>query len=412
NPMAKVRSCSINSNRLRWLLEQPLDIKLAMLQQHLEICRLLVNEILEDEVNQLTGPRYSHQKPHKGRYYRWGYNPGSIQIGDEKVRLWVPRVYDKETHSHVPLKSYKRLKALKAAGSRLLKRVLLGLSIRDYRSVVQELVDSFGLSPSSVSRRFIEESAARLAEFMNRDLSAYEFVALFIDGKYLAKEQIIIALGVTITGDKIPLAFIQSHSENTLSIKELLTSLIERGFNYQNGLLCVIDGSKAIRKAICQVFGKFALIQRCRWHKRENVLSYLNEEDQQTYRRKLNQAYQADTYQEAKQMLLNIKRELMNLNVSAANSLEEGLEETLTLHRLGINHLFSKSFATTNCLESLNSHLNKYLGRVKYWKNSPQRHRWIACALLDIEQRMRKVDNYKKLYLMQQAIQKELNLHT
>jgi len=408
--MAKVKSSSIHRKKISWLLEQPIDVKLEMLRQHLEICRLLANEILDDEVTRLAGERYSRQKPHNGRYYRWGNNPGSMEIGHEKVRLSVPRVYDKESKSHVSLKRYEQLKSIDAVNDKLLERVLLGLSTRDYGSVVQELVDSFGLSRSSVSNRFIEASEAKLAAFMNRDLSKYEFIALFIDGKYLAKEQIIIVLGVTTTGDKIPLGFIQSHSENALSIKELLTSLTARGFDYQNGILCVVDGSKGICKAVKDAFGEFALIQRCRWHKRENVLSYLNEEDQQTYRRKLKAAYQAETYEEAKHLLLAIREELMNINVSAANSLQEGLEETLTLHRLGINHLFSKSFSTTNCLESLNSHLNKYIGRVKCWKNSQQRHRWIACALIEIEQRMRKVDNYKKLYIMRQAIQREIGL--
>jgi transposase-like protein len=258
--MTKVKPKSPNRKKISWLLKQPFDVKAEMLKQHLEICRLLINELLDDEVIQLSGERYSRNKLNDGRYSRWGYNPGSVEIGDEKVRLEIPRVINTQTNQSQPLQSYEQLKTMDAINDRLMERVLLGLSTNDYAVAVKHLVDSFGLS------RFIEQSESRLKEFMNRDLSQYEFVALFIDGKHLAKEQIIIVLGVTITGEKIPLGFIQTHSENAASIKALLTSLVDRGFDYEGGILCVIDGSKGIRKAVKEAFGKYALIQRCQWH--------------------------------------------------------------------------------------------------------------------------------------------------
>ena len=261
-----------------------------------------------------------------------------------------------------------------------------------------------------MSSHFIQESSEKLKSFENRNLSCYEFVALFIDGKSLAKEQIIIVLGVTADGEKWPLGFIQTHTENAQSIRQLLSELIGRGFSYRQGILCVIDGSKGIRKAVKEAFGEYALVQRCHWHKRENVVSYLNERDQKTYRRRLNKAYHADTYEEAKQQLLTIKTELEVINRSAAKSLKEGLEETLTLHRLGLIELFGRSFSTTNCIENLNSQLKKYIGKVKHWKSSQQRYRWIASALLEIEQKMRRVNQYKKLYLMQEKIREEMDL--
>jgi len=408
--MAKVKPQSIDRKKISWLLEQPIDVKLEMLSYHMEIIRLLINEILEDEVFQLAGERYSRSKPHEGRYSRWGFNPGSVEVGGEKLRISIPRVFDTESDSHISLKTYEQLKTLNAMNEQLMKRVLFGVSTADYASVIGQLLDSFGLSRSSVSKRFVETSEEQLTAFMERNLSDYDFIALFLDGKYLAKEQIIIALGVTIEGDKIPIGFIQTHSENAKSITELLSSLIERGFHYQQGILCICDGSKGIRKAVKDAFGKYALIQRCQWHKRENVLSYLNATHQEIYRDKLKSAYRIDRYEDAKKSLLEIKNELSKINISAANSLAEGLEETLTLHRLNIHHLFAKSFATTNCIESVNAHLKKYIGRVKYWKNSSQRHRWMACGLIEIEQRMRKVDNYQKLHLMREAVKKELKI--
>lgn len=212
-------------------------------------------------------------------------------------------------------------------------------------------------------------------------------------------------------GEKVPLGFVQTHTENAKSIKGLLSALIDRGFDYHQGILCVIDGSKGIGKAVKDAFGKSALIQRCQWHKRENVVSYLNASDQKTYRRKLRAAYQIDAYKEARSQLLDIKAELKQINISAAKSLTEGLEETLTLHRLGIHDRFSDSFTTTNCIESLNSQLEKYIGRVKYWKNSNQRHRWIACGLIESEKRMRRVNSCINLPVMRRAIQKDLQIN-
>jgi putative transposase len=145
-----------------------------------------------------------------------------------------------------------------------------------------------------------------------------------------------------------------------------------------------------------------------RWHKRENVLSYLKESSKEHYRKRINKAYHADTYQEAKKMLLAIITDLEIENSDAAGSLKEGLDETLTLHKLDLIEAFGTSFTTTNCIENVNSLMNKHVGKVKYWQNSDQRHRWVACALLEIEQIMRKVDNYKKLHLLNKKIVMEI----
>jgi len=405
----KVMPNGFDSKKISWLLEQDLEVKLTALGHYWEISRMLMNDILDEEVKQHTGERYSHDKPHYGRYSRWGSNPGSVKLGDQRIRLIVPRIYDNENKCNKSLNTYQKLKEANIKDERLFKALLLGLSTRDYEQVVGNLMDSFGLSASSVSQEFIEQSTRKLEDFENRDLSEYEFVSLFIDGKYLAKEQIIIALGVTLSGRKTPLGFIQSNTENSLSIKNLLNSIVHRGFHYDQGLLVVIDGSKGLKKAVDEVFGDYAVIQRCQWHKRENVLSYLNESDQQRYKKRLNKAYKQETYEQAKSDLKTIARDLRIINMSAARSLEEGLEETLTLHRLGLNEYFERSFSTTNVIENLNSQIGKYLNKIKYWKNSNQRYRWAACALLEIEQRMRRVHNYKKLYLLKNRLIEEVD---
>lgn len=404
----KVTPNGFDRKKISWLLEQDLEVKLTALGHYWEISRMLINDILEEEVMIHAGERYSHDKPHDGRYSRWGHNPGSVKLGDQRIRLLVPRLYDNEERCSKTLESYEKLRELNIKDERLFKAVLLGLSTRDYDQVVGNLVDSFGLSASSVSREFIEQSKKRLEDFDNRSLAEYDFVGMFIDGKSLAKEQIIIAVGVSISGLKIPLGFIQSGTENSRAIKELLSNLVDRGLQYNEGLLVVIDGSKGIYKAVKEVFDNHAVIQRCQWHKRENVLSYLPESKHEAYKKRINKAYNRESYQEAKSDLISIIKDLKTENMSAARSLEEGFEETLTLHRLGLNEYFKRSFSTTNIIESLNSQVERYLKKNKCWKNSSQRHRWVACALMEIEQRMRRVHNYKKLYLIREKLIAEL----
>ena len=408
NLLKKVKRYSNNRKKLSWLLEQELDVKLQAMQYHLDITRMLINDIFEDEVRNNAGVRYSHDKPNDGRYSRWGYNPGSVKIGNQKIPVSVPRIYDHKSKRNQSLQTYEKLREIGDVNDSVLKAMILGLSTRDYEPVVKNMLDSFGMSHSSVSKEFIEQSSEKLKQFENRDITEHDFVALFIDGKYLAKEQIIIVLGVTIKGDKIPIGFVQAATENSKVIKELLCSLIERGLNYTDGLLCIIDGSKGIRKAIKEVFGSYAVIQRCQWHKRENVISYLKDTKQDHYKKRINKAYRVDNYLEAKRNLTEIIEDLKIENLGASRSLLEGLEETLTLNRLNLIEYFGRSFSTTNCIENLNSQIMKYLRKVKYWQTSTQRYRWVACALLEIEQRMKKVHNYKYLNEMREKLQSEI----
>ena len=405
----KIQEQPKKTNISTWMEISTLEMKVEMLQHHVELCKMIIQEILEDEVRGLAGERYSRTKPYGGVYSRWGENPGSVRIGKEKVRVRVPRVYNHTEGVHHSLESYRQMRSLEVPKEDVVKGIMRGLSMEDYRSVVQEVVESFGLSRSSVSKTFIEESAKQLKIFQNRELKDREFVALFVDGKYLAKQQVIIVLGVTRQGDKIPLDFIQTTTENAKAIGQVFKNLIRRGFRYQQGILCVIDGAKGMEKAIEDVFGTSAVIQRCQWHKRENIVSYLPEARQDEYRRKLEYAYAAETYQEAKTRLMRIREVLLTLNESAVRSLDEGLEYTLTLHRLQLNNVFGKSFSTTNCIENVNMLIERYLKNVKHWKSSGQRHRWVAAALLEIEPRLNKVKNYKHLPLLVTALKEEIS---
>jgi transposase-like protein len=181
--------------------------------------------------------------------------------------------------------------------------------------------------------------------------------------------------------------------------------LVERGLSFDQGLLCVIDGAKGLRKAVQKVFGDAAAVQRCQWHKRENVLKYLPLGQQATFRRKLQAAYEQPSYAAAKKALQRVRTELTSINISAVNSLDEGLEETLTLHRLGLFKELGRSFKTTNCLENLNSLVGHRTNKVDYWKNAEQKHRWLATTLLDLEPKLRKVSGHRQLLRLRTALQ-------
>ena len=344
NMEPKSKDTQLNRRNLTWLQEQSVDIKISLLQNHLSICQIMINELLEEEVIQKAGSRYSRDKPFDGRFSRWGFNPGSVRIGDQKLKIDVPRLYDNERDKNTMLDRYLDLKQLPEPTEQLINGVLLGLSMRDYAKVIDHLGEGFGMSKSSISRSFIDRTEEKLKEFESRSLAHLQIIALFIDGKYLSKEQIIICMGVTLQGEKIPLGFVQAATENSEPIQDLLTNLKARGLSWEEGLLCVIDGSKGIRKAIEESFGAKAIVQRCQWHKQENILKYIPEKDHDVIKRKYQQAINKESYKEAKESLKALKRDLETINLSAARSLDEGLEDILTLHRLGLNEEFSKSF--------------------------------------------------------------------
>jgi transposase-like protein len=232
-----------------------------------------------------------------------------------------------------------------------------------------------------------------------------EWLVLVLDGKTFAGDQIVIALGVTATGEKRVLGLVQTASENRRVIASFLRELGERGFPLDRPLLVVMDGAKGMRAAVREVFGDVP-VQRCQWHKRENVVSYLALAEQATWRRKLQAAYAHASDADAKRALQRLVRELQLANASAAASLEEGLEETLTLHRLGVFPELGVSFKTTNLIESVMSRLEARTRRVTRWRTSDQKLRWCASALWAMERQFRRVKGHRHLKLLRDALNK------
>jgi len=362
-----------------------------------------VEEALSREVRRLAGERYQRQGRPPGRV-RWGSQRGSVYLLDQKVPVQVPRVRDRRRPCEIPLETYTRLQEPRHGDAGLLRRVLLGLSTRRYEECAEAVPEAFGLSPSTVSRRFIRASARKLQQFAERRLERYDFVALFLDGKTFAEDELVVALGITLRGEKVVLGFVQTATENEAVSTAFLQQLVARGLRWEPGLLCVIDGAKGLRAAIRRVFGPAALVQRCQWHKRENVLRHLPKTQHLRWRRKLQAAYEQATYADAKAALSVLQRTLRPLNLSAAESLAEGLEETLTLHRLGLFSQLGQSLKTTNCIESLLAQVGQRTDKVDRWVNSEQKHRWVATALLDIEPRLRRIRGYRFLPQLRAAL--------
>ena len=383
------------------------DARLDLIRALIPIGLSYVAAELEHEVVSLAGVRHS-RKADQDTPRRHGSNPGSVKLAGQTIPIRVPRLRNDDVE--VPLTCYENLHQGGDLNDQVFRQVLYGISCRNFEQAAEQIPGAIGLSSSSVSRKFVEASAKKLREFQERDISNLDLVAVFLDGKSFAEDQMVIAVGVNLEGHKHILGFVQTDTENKRSISQFLKSLTTRGLDVSDGLLAVIDGAKGLRAALLDAFTGRVLIQRCQWHKRENVVSYLAKGDQKYWRNRLQKAYQRPTYKEAKCELKKIRRELSDINESAVASLDEGLEETLTLHRLDMFGILGKSLKTTNIIESINAQAEERCGRVDCWKNSNQKQRWLASALLDIEPRFRRLSGYRHLPALRSAIMKELKI--
>ncbi|MGH7839163.1 MAG: IS256 family transposase, partial [Candidatus Binataceae bacterium] len=292
----------------------------------------IIRAVIEDEVRRRVGPR--HHPDAAAGCVRWGQQPGYVVFAGQKVAVERPRVRTRQGQE-VELENYARLQHDGRRQRAVREGIVAGLTSRSYHRAVESVLDGYGIAKSSVSREFVQASAAQLKELCERKLDGLELVAILIDGIHLGRQVLVVALGIENTGKKHVLGLWQGATENTAVVKDLLEDLVARGLNTERRYLFVIDGAKALRAAIERVFGERAEVQRCQIHKRRNVKEYLPKNAQGDYDRRIRNAYAMTNYAEAKAELGKIFRQLERINPSAAHSLEEGLEETLTVHRLG-----------------------------------------------------------------------------
>lgn len=364
----------------------------------LKVARLL----LDDEVEQRCGVRY--ERVAERTVTRYGHQRGVVVIAGQKLPIERPRVRYTQRCGEVDLENYARLQSPEAMPQAVLKRLVRGVSCRDYEGVVDLARQGFGVKKSSVSRSFVKASAKEVRQLAERRFDGVRFAVIYIDGTPYAGESMIAALGITEDGQKRLLGLRQGATENAAVCTALLEDLCARGLDTSSPVLLVLDGAKALHAAAKRVWGRNALIQRCQLHKKRNVQQHLPQKHWAELSRQLNAAYHETDYDQALKGLKTTARWLERLNPDAAASLREGMEETLTVVRLRVPELLRRTLATTNPIESAFSVAENVTSRVKRWRDGDMRKRWCTAGLLRAESKFHRVKGYRHMPQLLRAL--------
>ena len=351
--------------------------------------------VLAESVTALCGERYGRRAAEEPR--RWGRQRGELVLGGRKVQIQRPRVRQAGKEADIP--AYWALQAEDPLQERALEQMLVGVSTRQYRRSLEEFpgLETASTSKSAVSRRFVAATAERLEALAEKSLQGVDWAAVMLDGLRFGDHVILVALGIDSGGRKHLLGLREGSTENATVCKELLGDLVERGFPTDRHLLFVIDGAKALAKALREVFGARAVIQRCQVHKTRNVLDQLPKHKRAHAAKALSQAYGQADQDLARQQLHNLERALAKDHPGAAASLREGLEETLTVKRLALTGALERSLSTTNPIESTNSVIRRVSGRVKRCRNGQMALRWVAAGLIEAARGFKRLKGYRAM---------------
>ncbi|MDQ3379405.1 MAG: IS256 family transposase [Actinomycetota bacterium] len=371
-------------------------------------------ELLEEEVVEVVGAKGKHDPERVA--VRHGRESGAVTLGGRRVAVERPRVRSADGRSELPLRTYRHFADRDPLTRVVLERMLAGVSTRRYprtQEPVGEQVEqgARSISKSSVSRAFVERTRKALGELMARRLDDVRLAVLMLDGIELKGRTNIVCLGITTEGVKVPLGLWQGSTENATVATALLSDLVERGLDPEQGILFVIDGSKALRKAIRDVFGERAPVQRCVRHKERNVLDHLPERDRPPVKQRLRRAWELDDHDRALSELRALAAELERSHPGAAASLREGIAETLTLTRLGIKGSLKRTLASTNPCESMIEIVRRTSRNVKHWSSGEMALRWTAVGMLEAERQFRRVIGYRDLAKLALAAERELHRH-
>lgn len=380
-------------------------IRMGLQNFMFEVGMLAVQHTMTAEVETLAGPRYARNTGNNAQ--RWGTQQGLVYVNGQKVNIKKPRVVRKAAgkHEEVELDTYNEFSKPTAMNEAVMAKVLAGVSTRDYAGTIDQVVEGHGISKSAVSRRAVKEASKQLQEFHTRKFDEQEFVVIMIDGIGISDVDNIVAMGIDVWGKKHVLGVRQGATENTQVCLELLEDVVERGIKPDGDYLFVVDGAKALSKAIKKVFGQNSVIQRCQIHKRRNVSDKLPKEHQSRIDSRLAAAYAMNELNEARKSVTAVFDELVELNESAAGSLTEGMEETLTVHKLGLKGDLKRIFSSTNTIESMFSMSRRYKRNVKKWNRKTDHiERTLVVTLLEAERRFRRVRGYRELKDLQSKI--------
>jgi transposase-like protein len=356
-----------------------------------------VQEELEAERTALCGARYAHQEQRQA--VRAGHVPSSLVLGGRRVEIQRPRVRSSDGHE-LGLPSWPVWSSRDPLDERAFEQMVVGVSTRRYPRSLEPLPQEVavrGISKSAVSERFVVGTQRRLTELMRRDLSGLKLVALLIDGVHFAEHVVLAGVGIDVDGAKHPLGLREGATENAAACKALLEDLIERGLNPHRAILVVIDGAKALRRAVLDTFGERALIQRCQAHKKRNVTDALPERMRGSVRTAMNQAYASRDPKRAHRLLEHLAHKLESAHPGSAASLREGLDETLTVMGLHLSEGLERVLSSTNLIENLFSRVREIARRVKRWRGGTMILRWTAAGVLEAQRHFRKVAAYRAL---------------
>ena len=365
---------------------------------------LIMNALLEDEVDQVVGQRYTHNCERAAS--RHGHDDGYVVFAGRKVSVKRPRVRSLDG-KEVSLERYGLFRAGTRMEDAVSQRVIHGVSTRNYEGALDAVCDGYGVQRSSVSRQWKAASTKQLKALMERPLGELDLVAMMIDGVAFHETLIVVALGFASDGSKHVLGLWPGATENATVCKGLLDDLIERGLPTDCSYLFVLDGSKALHKAVRAVFGEHAVIQRCHVHKERNVLSYLPDDYHRMVKQRLQAAWGMADYGKAKKALLKLVEYLATLSASAARSLEEGLEESLTVHRLKLPDRLRLTFRTSNPIENCFSSTRHLCRNVRRWRGDDMAVRWAGTMLLEAEKKFRRVRGFREMPFLVSALRKE-----
>lgn len=390
NPEAQIQFAVPLPEVLKLVQEGLMNLALAAFTK-------LAEEMMRWEVGKLVGPQ---NKAERGREnLRWGSQPGYCVVAGQKVPLDRPRVRDVR-QKEVPLGSYEMLQQASLLEDAVWNKLMSGLTTRSYGEVVRELTEAYGIEKSTVSEHFVEASRGRLQRLQGRPLGQYAFCAMMIDGICFADQEIVAAIGFTLEGHKMVLGIHQGATENATVVKHLLQDIRDRGVAFDVPRLYVLDGGKALQAVVRKMAGQCGIIQRCQEHKIRNVIGHLTEEHQSAVRCKMRNANATLDYAVARSAMQKLLRELMDINPSAARSLEEGMEETLTVHRLRVPLKLRPTLRSTNPIESAFDTVAKVCRNVKRWQGGDQYLRWVASGLLWAESRWNRLHGRRDLPIL------------
>ena len=361
--------------------------------------------ILALSAEEVAGPRTPGKASGEIRHH--GSQMGRLQLADRKVRVKRPRLRHK-TEGEVKIPAYEALRKNQALSQYMLGALMRGISTREYHQVLPKMAETVGVSRSAVSRQAMEASLEQLKQLQERRWDQVEILVIYIDGQRFAEHHILSAVGVDIEGHKHVLGISSGATENAAAVKQLLTGLRERGLPTDRKYLFIIDGAKALRTAIEEVFGADQQVQRCRNHKIQNVMNELPKEQQDQTRKLMRAAFRLSAAEEGEKRLEQIARQLEHDYSSAARSLREGMKEMFTLQRLKIPASLHKCLATTNLIESPHSGIRKRTRNVCRWRDVDMVERWAASAWLLTEKNFRRIDGHKELWTLAALLGREI----